>query len=170
MSKPTASIKSSHCSYVSPEDVERQQFYAFTLNPCDRFQFVKFKDTDRFSNFKYSMISIMQKFFTCDYRFWIEMSNKGRLHLHGKVKFTDNMQILHFYNFLHRCENLGLMTFMFSNIGEALSDQKKKIYKNWTTYCKKQMDFWSKIGCNSQIFKSVVYTVDSRYDITKYFE
>lgn len=162
--------KTSHSSYITPEDVETDKWYAITLNPCNKFQFYKLKNTSRFSHFKASMVTLLKKHFTFPYRFYVEMSSKGRLHLHGRVKFDTLGQSLDLYNFFMRIEDLNLCTYMFSNLKESLSVDKKKQYKDWATYSKKQFKYWEKLGCNSCILYSVEYNIDSRYDITKYFD
>ncbi len=76
------------------------QFYAITINPCDKYQFFgRINRCKRYHNFIYEQF--LQ--FKCDYLLYIEISeprgmhtqgyNGPRLHMHGTIYFENRKQL-----------------------------------------------------------------------------
>jgi len=160
--------KSAHASFVSPEHIKLNTYYALTLNPSDKFQFIK--TPDRFNHFRNCFDDLLYRLIdTSEYKMYVESSDTGRLHLHGIIRFTEWSEAQQFYTFLMKIKDL--CTFMFSNEDQALSDEKKEIYQTWRNYMKKQKSFWSHTGIETLINGSENKTITSntKYDISKYF-
>lgn len=160
--------KQAYCSYVAPEDIKLNTFYALTINPNDKFQFIKVKD--RFEHFKKAFAELFyKKLATSEYKMYVEESNVGRLHLHGIIRFISWDEAQDFYNFLMKIKDT--CTFMFSNEDEALSEEKKEKYKTWRIYMKKQLKYWKRLEQDSSIDgnRDNYYVADTKYDISTYF-
>lgn len=87
---------------LAPEELVPMENYAFTLNPGgkdDSMQMLEANALRRFSDFKMHQRAYLMQVLApyANYQFWIEISKKGRLHLHGVVKFHDYDAILGFF-------------------------------------------------------------------------
>lgn len=78
-------------SIVKPENINYKEWYTFTINPCDTYQY--FKDKDRVNSFhKYWDSYFYLKLTTkdiADVELRLEVSPLGRLHYHGMIQFRN---------------------------------------------------------------------------------
>lgn len=170
--------KSGYQSYVAPEDIELKTRYALTLNFSDRFQYVKNK-VNRVDFFCACVMKMLNEHLDCVYKFYVEISNIGRLHIHGTVKFLTFRQQLKFYELLANFKDLNICTYKFGDINdelfadrhsEAEDDLDGKTYKTWDEYCKKQQVFWNNCGQEWTVIVPRETKHGDRYnDISKHF-
>jgi len=112
---------------LSPETVNLADRYSMTINPHNSLQsFEAPNQLQRFHAFRYDMIRILRRILDpfCTYRFSIEVSKLGRLHLHGWVQFKD---ILGFY-LMATPSLIDICTFELDLITDFLI---------WAAYCDK---------------------------------
>lgn len=133
-------------SYVEPHDVRLDHWYPLTLNPSKHiFNSADFKN--KFVIFKKKMKELLKNNFSkLDYNFYIEMSKKGRFHLHGQIMFYSFEDVTSFFSFLH--ENDKLFQYKF---GDMLAVDTSTQYKSWLDYCQKQCKFWRDQNKDSQL-------------------
>ena len=119
--------KEAHTCEVEPEALEKCDPYAFTLNPKDPFQSFKSNSTRRFFDFKHQMettlYSILRPF--ASYSLIIEISKKGRLHMHGTIVINDRLGF--FLSAIPKLMELG--TYKLAKLADR---------KVWSIYCHKQ--------------------------------
>lgn len=137
-------------SFVEPHDIELKNWYALTINPSQHI----FKSSDYKNPFKIFKKKIKDflknNLFKYNYVFYIELSKKGRFHIHGRIQFLDLATIPDFYAFLDKYDKL--IQYKFGDIQELhQEDPENQKYKCWDDYIKKQFRFWKKIGYDSLI-------------------
>lgn len=77
---------------LSPEDVDVTQWYTFSVNPCDDFQYFDSENSiQRYTNFHKKAITYLLQSVApaADYELFIEVSKGTRLHMHGIIKIKD---------------------------------------------------------------------------------
>jgi len=116
-------------SIVKPEDMKINTPYAITINPNDNFQYIGLTTVQRLKTFRNTQEIFLERLFSPNsiYKFNIEVSAKGRLHLHGVIKVKD---IQSFYVFAIP----QLLTKSMVEI-DTLNDRTI-----WDRYCTKQND------------------------------
>jgi len=112
---------------VKPEDMIKDHPYALTINPNDNFQYVGRNTIDRLNVFKRTMEIYLDKWLSSSaiYKMYVEVSAKGRLHMHGVVRVHD---IQSFYVFA--------IPNILSKCSIELDTINDKIV--WSKYCMKQ--------------------------------
>lgn len=129
MAKSGGYDKSAH-TMIAPELLVPCTDYAFTLNPCDKLQYDESNSLRRFSDFKSQMRVSLQNLLSpyMRWKFYIEISKAGRLHLHGTVSFNDLESILMFF--------MSAVTKLQAQFTYELDTIKDP--KIWHDYCTKQ--------------------------------
>jgi len=112
---------------LSIEHISPAVFYSFTISPANEHQY--FNEEERVDKFrKYMKSHMLNRLKDNTFRFHIEVSPAGRLHLHGKFKFKDIASIKHFYlmdiNYLMNHNQIEI---------DTISDMDK-----WESYMTKQ--------------------------------
>lgn len=103
--------------------------YAFTMNPTDQYQ--HFRAQDRIKEFYTDVRRLLQLVYNIKYVLYIELSPKGRLHLHGTIEFKDEDTIYNFY-----LKHLRYLMNQATLVIKPITD-----YDNWKIYCDKQHGF-----------------------------
>lgn len=125
MTQKTTSFKE---SILSPDKVELNIKYTFTVNPNDDFQY--WGDQDRIKKATKHMQFICNRYINYDIELYMDISRTGRLHWHGTISFKTNTQILDFYvEIIH--ELLTKHQIDMDTIKDPLI---------WTTYCLKMFN------------------------------
>lgn len=119
---------------IDYEDIKEDVSYAFTFNPCDKYQ--HFKSSTRLSDFNKDLAVIF--LYKCaEYIMYPEISKSGRLHLHGTIRIQDKNEFyIHCIPFL-----LNKGTVAIVKIENAPKNAKVFEYKTWHDYETKQKDF-----------------------------
>ena len=128
-SKSVGYDNSAH-AMIAPELLTPCEEYAFTLNPCDELQCDKSNSVRRFSDFKSQIRICLQNLLSpyMKWKFYIELSKAGRLHLHGTVSFNDMESILMFFMY-----SVKKLMASFTYELDTIKDRSV-----WHTYCTKQ--------------------------------
>lgn len=103
--------------------------YAVTISPNDQYQCFSSK-VNRLTNFRQKMRPFFNGYDNnkTKYRMYIEISQHGRLHLHGIIKFKSNRQILeHYLYFIPMVEKISSLKI------DRITD-----INNWNNYIRKQ--------------------------------
>lgn len=162
--------KNAHSSFIAPEDIKTDVWYALTLNPNSTMQFTKAKGGLRNTLFYTNFLQWYKKWFgKYKYVMCMEKSKTGRLHWHGKIKFTIFDDIDRFYDLLHRLEALSLMTFKFGDISEEKFSDK---FETWEQYYTKQNAYFDALNqAHTVSNKSADKAQDNaqNYNIIRYF-
>jgi hypothetical protein len=167
---------------VSPEKIELNTFYSFTLSPNDSCQYFGYAhrcekrdhifdptETQRLKLFQRYIrdypYKVLKKF--CDVKLYSEISRNGRLHCHGWIKFKDFKSVMLFYtNVVEEYKRV----YGFIEI-DTIKDMQV-----WKTYCTKQQHLWEacdveqeitppKVGTKKQISKGYfAYEYDEESD------
>lgn len=151
---------------LSPECVSKFAEYAFTISPGDSLQFTSSGNyKSRFTTFYDCMLSFLSKYLEhyARYRFRVEISSLGRLHLHGTVIISD---IFGFYStFIPKIIKVATIEM------DTISDRNK-----WIDYMYKQqscMPFHTEITeksmsnrKQSDTTKPPIKTWETYYDFT----
>lgn len=103
--------------------------YAFTLNPTDQYQ--HFRAQDRVKDFINDVKRLLQLSYNIKYVLYIELSPKGRLHLHGTIEFKDETTIYNWY-----LKHLRYLMHQGTVCIKPITD-----YDKWIIYCDKQHGF-----------------------------
>jgi len=84
---------------IEPQLIDVNAQYAFTINPHDDLQYNNCKPMQRLENFKSNLSNQLQNMIGeySEYKFNIELSELGRLHLHGLIRIHD---VFSFYSML----------------------------------------------------------------------
>lgn len=145
--------------HPSPESVQQSEWYTFNLNPKDIFQLFDENEIRRHHMFKDSFVKILKDFLSpyCNYVCNIEVSQSGRLHLHGKIQFKDLPSIVRFYlSSINHFISIG--TTKIELIKDAQIKKKDK-YKSWDEYMSKQTTMWQSINFDPVITSESVLTL-----------
>lgn len=139
-------------SFIAPEDIKLDTAYTLTINPDYQANDKK----KRFETFKKNMLSFLRTYLPGTWRMNIEMSDTGRLHLHGVIQFTSWEETYLFYEYMFRTKHTRIHTFKFGTIYDNdevfEKDQKGNFkvkndkYPSWDAYCKKQEKYLKKLG------------------------
>jgi len=162
-------------SFVDVQDVKLSTWYALHLAPADCYQCCKEKNAlGRFIAFKQFMIRWCNYHLPVnDWHFYIELSDLGRLHCHGRIKFETITQVLEMYYLIFKLRYVSKrMQFSFKKIVDVLDGKQKEMYPTYLDYIKKQRPFWTACNLNSRIDQtSELKLVDKKYpkDITSFF-
>lgn len=112
---------------IKPENMVVNQMYALTINPNDNFQFIGKNTNDRLRVFRNTMEIMLDQWLCSNSKYCmnIEVSAKGRLHLHGAIRVQDvkSFYIYAIPNMLSKC-SIELDTIKDKHI--------------WYNYCTKQ--------------------------------
>lgn len=119
---------------VAPEDIDINVCYSLTINPSDDFQF--FNSSSRLNQsrewMEYILFLYGQKIYINIFQ---EVSRRGRIHYHGKIKFKTIEALKTFYvEHLH-----NLLSKAHIEI-DTISNPEE-----WDEYCRKSDKLW---GCN----------------------
>jgi len=115
------------------EDLKVNEWYAITINPCDKYQ--HFRDPNRIGKFLNTLEDLLFHTGVYKYKLWVELSPKGRLHLHGKIKIINKV------NF-------------YTNVVNYLTTRATVVIKTleyeqeWFIYCNKQWELHDYIRDN----------------------
>lgn len=107
------------------ELMQPNKWYAFSCNPCDKYQ--HFKAMNRMGLFIGDLSNLFLHTGIYKYELYIELSPKGRLHLHGRIKIN---KIVEFY-----LNVVSYLTTRSTVVIKPIDDEKK-----WAEYCTKQHD------------------------------
>jgi len=129
------------------EDVDTDMWYAFTFNPCDKYQ--NFNCLQRIGKFigamEHEVFGIFRDCYTI--HCYPELSPKGRLHLHGRIKVRGK---INFYcDFIPRLLRLGTV------VMKEIDD-----YPNWEKYITKQTQLHTYIHLNHFVDMPLEYGHD----------
>lgn len=108
------------------EDLIKDQWYAITINPCDKYQ--HFKVLNRIGTCLEDLNKVFMFYKGIDYEMYPELSSKGRFHWHGKIKIKDKV---HFYT--------TIIPYLISKCTITLKEIGKE--EDWEDYCTKQKEF-----------------------------
>jgi len=111
---------------VSLEDLDDSGTYAITINPIDKFQFMN--KCNRLKSF-YDAVLTNFCYTRYKYCYYVELSSKGRLHLHGTVNIKKEDRGRFYLSAVPNM--LTKATIVLKNLSE---DTK------WLEYCMKQCD------------------------------
>lgn len=136
---------------LAPEEVQLDVRYAISINPSDHHQFWGKGCLYREECFYENIIRLMNLILRpvrCEYKFWIEYSRHGRLHLHGFISFPDDFEnrdhfknegIRCFYGYaLHRLEKMATVCLKHQIDAETGEYIAVGNWQNWFCYCTKQ--------------------------------
>lgn len=123
--------------------------YAFTANPCDDYQY--FEKDEMEARIKSVQLYLQSYFIKCNAVIgaWGEVSSKGRLHIHGTIKFHSQKHIYAFF-----VEDIHRMLRKCTMEIDTISDENV-----WSTYCRKQMLF--RVGTTDADIKRLKYKYTS---------
>jgi len=132
MPKPVSAYNDQH-KLPSPEDVIPCEDYTLTLNPCDELQCFKSNIIHRLNDFRMHqsthLLCLVAPY--AKYNLYIEISKRGRLHMHGTISITD---VLGFY-----MKAIPALLSQYSLEIDTITDRKV-----WDIYCMKQAHIWPK--------------------------
>lgn len=141
-------------SILPIEKINKSVRYTLTIAPCDDHQyFGATKAQDRLKLFhNWAQLKYYRLFINYEYGLNIEVSPKGRLHLHGYISFKTDENIKDFYLYtIHK-----LLSFNIVEI-DTISDEKV-----WTEYCKKQSKYsFGRISSRDKISGLALIDVES---------
>lgn len=121
--------KSKHVT-IPYEDFNVGEWYAITINPCDKYQ--HWEAGNRVGRLLTEIKSDIIFFNIMQYELWMEISSKGRLHFHGYVKAEkENEKNFFFISGLPRL--LRKCTVVLKELDENEME--------WNRYCRKQWQF-----------------------------
>lgn len=125
---------------MSPHDVSSSEWYALTINLSPKEIAHCYEAKDPFRSFRSYIKKILDDLhFDINYDAYIEVSDKGRFHIHMKIQFLGKESILYFYYFLYK--NQHLMQYKFG----TYMDEELESETSWDDYIKKQADFWKSL-------------------------
>lgn len=112
---------------MSYEDVVENEYYAITINPSDKYQY--FRCENRLGKCLCAIDPILYYNKNCfEYILWPEISSRGRVHYHGKIKIINK-------NFFY----LSVVPHLLSRATVYMDEIKDENWEN--VYCKKQDKF-----------------------------
>lgn len=115
------------------EDLEINKWYAFTVNPIDKYQ--HFRSFNRSGECLKDLNSIFCHYKAYEIDLYPELSKKGRFHYHGIIKVMDKVW---FY--------LSVIPHLLSVATISIKEIKDEAI--WLEYCRKQHEFHDYITLN----------------------
>jgi len=147
MTDPKYSTKSIG-KILEPKQIEVNVEYAFTINPCDEYQFWKESGSERIKKSVDHMKRLITSYPNINMNMYIDFSKTGRIHWHGFLLFRhiDNIkywyeEVVHKISFTH---NLDMDTIKDRNV--------------WFLYCTKVQHLWSQQISTDEVFKKSMQT------------
>lgn len=110
-----------------PSEVKLNVWYALTINPCDKYQFINHKN--RVNEFYKQNKMILYNFIPVDIVWDLnqEICKSGRLHFHGRIKFASFTEVSDFFTNMMKLRQYSNLK--FKNIDDN---------ERWFEYCLKQ--------------------------------
>lgn len=81
-------------SIIAMEEVSLGTTYSLTIAPCDDYQY--WNANDRMDKFR-SWLRLRLRKLSADIEAHLELSPRGRLHMHGTIRFTSRRGVYNFY-------------------------------------------------------------------------
>lgn len=123
-------------SIISPENIVKNEFYSFTINPSDDYQYWNTSSwEERIKSLSAYMTHYMLKKINARVVLHMEFSRTGRLHFHGTICFIHTRQIQEFY----------LMTIHWLLDRAQIEMDTLKDQQVWNTYCRKSNHLISEV-------------------------
>lgn len=90
-------LESFHSKFVlKPEDVELETYYSMTIN-LNKLDGDLNKD---YLRYKYCLMKYLSNIRYFEFKFYLELSPKGRYHIHGEICFIEYSSVLTFFEML----------------------------------------------------------------------
>lgn len=131
-------------SAPSPESIELNTLYSFTISPSDIILNKTKELQDKITTFR-DLIYENFAVYGVTYKLIPELSKTGRLHCHGSIKFVNNVGIALFYNSLFNIKHL--ITYEM----DIVNDKDK-----WNNYCIKNSHIMQEF-CK---YNKIKYTIE----------
>lgn len=174
---PSNSVAYKKQSIVSPERIELNRIFTFSVNPDDNFQyFEKNVAQERLKKAEQHMESIIKAFINVDTVLYIDVSRTGRIHWHGTIMFKTLNQVRDFYldhlNQLLQHHTVEIDTISNPETNEDYSvtydeDEYLEQKANWELYCSKSEKLWSNKVSSIELRKNALKQIHKMNGKTK---
>jgi len=119
-------------SIISPDKMDLNTLYTFTISPNDDYQFWNDKESERLKKATNHMKYIMRQHINVCLWLQVDVSRNGRIHWHGTICFKYRTSLKEFYSeIIHE-----LLT------KHQIEMDTIKDLDIWTTYCNKVKHLW----------------------------
>lgn len=121
-----------------PEKLTPDTWLAFTLNPCDAFQFSSLRKERYFKHVEMFIPWVKDVCDRCEFWLYPELSGLGRIHYHGYLRIPKK-DLLYFYLY-----TVVKLTDLCTVVIKDLTDEViSELYASWEDYASKQQHLFT---------------------------
>jgi len=130
-------------SILSPEKVEINVKYTFSINPNDDYQFWNDTEAERVKKATNHITWLCRKYCNIYFELFMDVSRVGRIHWHGTILFNNRLNIKQFFT-----EIIHDLTLKHTIEMDTIADPKK-----WLEYCTKTKHLWDNTVSTRELMK-----------------
>lgn len=146
MTQKTTPFNKTHI--LSPEQIDVDKEYTFTVSPNDDYQFWNDKQSERLKKATNHMTYIARQYMNLDLCLYVDVSRNGRIHWHGTIRFKTRLSIKEFYTeIIHE-----LLT------KHQIEMDTIKDLEIWLSYCTKVKHLW-----DEKVFTNTLIKMKDRF-------